>query len=63
MSNSEQIIRDEKYDSTDYPQWLCEYGRYLYDSDLSFRINCQQAEHADTRRSLNKQAERLANAE
>lgn len=65
MSNSNQVtIRDERYDSPEYPQWLCEVGRELYDSDLSFRMNCEQYGHdAAWRRTLNRQAERLANPE
>jgi len=66
MSNNESsvTIRDEKYDSPEYPQWLCEYGRQLYDSDLSFRIDCQQyGNDAIWRRTLNRQAERIANSE
>ena len=63
-NNSEVTIRDEEYDSPEYPQWLCEVGRALYDSDLGFRIDCQQYGHDATwRRTLNRKAERLANAE
>jgi len=65
MNNSEsRPMRNEKYESPEYPRWLCEEGRALYDSDLSFRMNCEQHGH-DTiwRRMLNRQAERLANPE
>ena len=63
-SESSVTIRDEKYESPEYPQWLSEVGRALYDSDLSFRMNCEQYGHDATwRRTLNRQAERLADAE
>jgi len=55
-------MRNEKYDSPEYPQWLCEVGRELFDKDLSFRINC--IEHGNDpawRRTLNREAERVAN--
>ena len=64
MSNSDQVIRNEKYESPEYPQWLCEAGRALYDSDLSFRMNCEQHGHdSQWRHVINREAERLADAE
>ncbi len=65
MNNeTSKTMRNEKYESPEYPQWLCEVGRQLYDSDLSFRMNCEQYGHdSQWRRFLNREAERLANAE
>ena len=58
------VMRDEKYNSPEYPQWLCEEGRALYASDLSFRMNCERYGHDATwRRVLNQEAERIFNPE
>jgi hypothetical protein len=60
--NNDVAIRDEKYNSPEYPSWLSEVGRMLYDADLSFRMNCEQYGHDKAWRvALNKEAERLAN--
>lgn len=57
-------MRNEKYESPEYPQWLCEVGRALYDSDLKFCMDCEQYGHdAAWRRALNREAQRLADAE
>lgn len=66
MNNNENSrpMRNEKYESPEYPQWLCEEGRALYDRDLKFRCNCEQYGHnAEWRHVLNREVQRLANAE
>lgn len=65
MRNESKItIRNKKYDTPDYPSWLCETGRALFDKSLSFRVNClQYGNDPAWRRRLNREAERLANAE
>lgn len=64
MDNESRPMRNEKYESPEYPQWLCEVGRALYDSDLKFCMDCEQYGHdAAWRRVLNREAERLANTE
>lgn len=66
MSNLQDLLGDEQNErdnpSTDYPSWLNAEGRALYDTDLSFRINCQQCnQYAEWREKLNKEAERVYN--